>query len=409
MTASRKELLSGFFNHVAQTSLEPVGLSVGRAHGCTLLDAEGRDHIDLLAGIGVLALGHRHPRVVEAIEEQLSHYLHVMVYGEFIQEPQVRLAQALADLLPEPLDNVYFTNSGTEAVEGALKLARKATGRQRLLSFRGGFHGDTLGAMSVGGNPFYRDPYLPLLADVDFLDFNDTASLEAIDDRTAAVIVEPVQAEAGVILPQAGFLEQLRKACSDAGALLIFDEVITGLGRTGAMFATNRYGVVPDILVLAKALGGGLPLGAFVASRMTMRSLAVDPPLGHVTTFGGNPLSCAAGLATMEVIEEQGLAGRAEHVGAVLESGLQQRLGGCGVAQVRRAGLLIGVELESAEVLSKLVRECRRERLILGWTLHDDRVLRLAPPLVISDVEIDEALARFERAAWRLEHAHKNN
>jgi acetylornithine/N-succinyldiaminopimelate aminotransferase len=394
--------LSAFFANVAQTSLSPIGIVVDSAEGSLLRAVNGREYIDLLAGIGVAATGHRHPRVMAAIDEQLRRHLHVMVYGELVQDSQVRLASMLVELLPEGLESVYFTNSGTEAVEGALKLARRATRRSRLLSFHGAFHGDTLGAVSVGGNPVYRDPFLPLLADVGFLDFNDVDGLVAIDESVGAVIVEPVQAEAGVIRPDPGFLSALRARCSEVGALLIFDEVITGLGRTGKLFALEHEQVTPDILVLAKALGGGLPLGAFVSARSLMRTFATDPPLGHVTTFGGHPLSCAAGLAALEVIVDERLAERAERVGTLLESALVERLPGPCRLSLRRAGLLLGLEMADAYLVSRFVAECRNEGLITGWTLHDDRVVRLAPPLVITEAEIDEATLRMQRVTARV-------
>ena len=398
---NRVELVSDFFNHLAQTSASPMALVVRDATGSVIRGADGREHIDLLAGMGVAATGHRHPKVVAAIEEQLARHLHVMVYGEMIQESQVRLARRLAELLPKTLGCVYFTNSGTEAVEGALKMARKATSRSRLMAFRGGFHGDTLGAVSVGGNPHYRDPFEPLLPDVGFLTMDDHEGLAAIDASTAAVIVEPVQAEAGVIVPGPGFLAALAGRCTETGSLLIFDEVITGLGRTGTMFAFERDGVVPDILILAKALGGGLPLGAFIASRELMASLSTEPELGHVTTFGGHPLSAAAGLGSLELITEQRLPERAERAGARFEERLATVLAGPALETTRRAGLLIGLVMDEPARAERFVRECRAEGPILGWTLHDDRVLRLAPPLVISDAELDEAALRMQRALSR--------
>jgi acetylornithine/succinyldiaminopimelate/putrescine aminotransferase len=324
-----------------------------------------------------------------------------MVYGELVQEAQVALAARLAALLPASLDSAYFVNSGAEAVEGALKLARKATGRSRLLAFRGGFHGDTFGALSIGGNDVYRRPFEPLLPDVALLGFNDFGSLAAVDERTAAVIVEPVQAEAGVVLPQPGFLAALRERCSAAGALLVFDEVLTGLGRTGTLFAFEREGVVPDVLVLAKALGGGLPLGAFVAGKKTMRTLAEDPPLAHVTTFGGHPLSCAAGLAALDVIVAERLPARAERIGAAFAELLGPALRDLGLREIRRAGLLLGLQMDDAAFVARFSAECRREGLLLGWTLHDDTVVRLAPPLVITEAEIQEAAQRMARAATR--------
>ncbi len=396
------ELLSGFFAHLAPTSLSPMGIAIESARGSCLRAVDGREYIDMLAGIGVAAVGHSHPRILAAIEEQARRHLHVMVYGEVIQASQVALAKKLTGLLPATLDCAYFTNSGAEAVEGALKLARKATGRSRLLAFRGGFHGDTLGALSVGGNPLYRAPFEPLLPDVGLLDFNDRAGLDALDQRVAAVIVEPVQAEAGVILPEAGFLTALRERCTAAGALLIFDEVITGLGRTGRLFAFEHEGAVPDVLVLAKALGGGLPLGAFVAARSLLRTLAVDPPLGHVTTFGGHPLSCAAGLAALEIITGEALPDRAERAGARLAAALHACLPAELCREIRRRGLLVGMEMSQAPLADRFVAECRQEGLLVGWTLHDDRVVRLCPPLVITDAELDEAVERMQRAAHRV-------
>ena len=393
--------MSAFFAHVAQTSDAPIAIVVESAYGSTLRAAGGKEYIDLLAGIGVAALGHGRAEVLAAIEQQARRHLHVMVYGELVQETQVELASRLAGLLPATLQNVYFTSSGTEAVEGALKLARKATGRTRLLAFHGGFHGDTCGSLSLGGNPIYRTPFEPLLPDVDFLVFNDFAALSAIDEHTAAVIVEPVQAEAGVILPAPGFLAELRRRCNGAGVLLVFDEVITGLGRTGSLFGFEREGVVPDVLVLAKALGGGLPLGAFVASKALMHSLAHDPPLAHVTTFGGHPLSCAAGLAALEIIVAENLAARAERTGARFASLLSDALSGTHLKAIRRAGLLIGLCMDDARFVARFSAECRREGLIVGWTLHDDTVVRLAPPLVITDAEIEEAVQRMARAALR--------
>lgn len=396
-----KQLLSAFFAHLAPTSLAPMGMIIERASGSTIYTSDGNHYIDLLAGIGVAALGHGDRRILSAIDEQASRHLHVMVYGEFIQEKQVALAERLCSLLPAALDSVYFTNSGTEAVEGALKLVRKVTGRSRLLAFEGGFHGDTLGAASVGGNPVYRDPFLPLLPDVGFMRFNDEASLDAIDDSVAGVIVEPVQAEAGVVVPRDGFLAKLRQRCSEAGTLLIFDEVITGLGRTGKLFALEHQAALPDVLVLAKALGGGLPLGAFVSSKRTLKALAVDPPLGHVTTFGGHPLSCAAGLASLDIIVGEDLPARAHAMGQRLADLLDLRLPKQMVREIRHAGLLVGVEMTSAALVETFVSECRREGLIMGWTLHDDTVVRLAPPLVITEAELEEATQRMARAAHR--------
>jgi acetylornithine/N-succinyldiaminopimelate aminotransferase len=387
-------VLERFRRHVCQTSGAPMGLVVTRAAGSTVWDASGRAWLDLLAGMGVANVGHAHPEVVVAVREQAARYLHVMVYGEYALEPQVRLAERLAALAGPPLEVVYFTSTGAEAVEGALKTARKHTRRTRFVAFEGGFHGDTFGALSVGGNPVYRAPFTPLLPDVDFLPFGDTAALSAIDARTAAVIAEPVQAEGGVRIPPAGFLPALRRRCDETGALLVLDEVVTGFGRTGRLFAHQHWNVTPDLLVLAKALGGGLPLGAFAGSRAVMATLAHDPPLAHVTTFGGHPLSCAAGLAALDVLLRDDLPGRAARLGRSLCGRLAGLRGRGGLRDVRGLGLLIGLEFESPPSTARFVRRACDAGLVLGWTLHRDTVVRLAPPLVLRDDEADEAVAR---------------
>jgi acetylornithine/N-succinyldiaminopimelate aminotransferase len=392
------DLAALFRRHVCQTSATPLGIVVARAAGSTVWDTSGRAYLDLLAGMGVANVGHTHPEVVAAVRAQLERHLHVMVYGEAVQETQVRLAERLATLLPPPLEVVYFTSTGAEAIEGALKTARKHTGRKRLVAFAGGFHGDTLGALSIGGNPLYRTPFEPLLPDVSFLPFDDPAALGAIDERTAAVVVEPVQAEAGVRIPSRGFLPALRARCDATGALLVLDEVVTGLGRTGRLFAHEHWGVVPDLLVLAKALGGGLPLGAFVGAPAVMATLAHDPPLAHVTTFGGHPVSCAAGLAALEVLVRDGLAARAARLGADVLAELQRLAGRGGLASARGIGLLLGLEFDAAADCARFARRALDAGLILGWTLHHDRVIRLAPPLVLSEAEADEALRRIATA-----------
>ena len=382
-----------FLRHVCQTSPSPLGLVVTRAAGSTVWDASGRAYLDLLAGMGVANVGHTHPEVVAAVRAQAERYLHVLVYGELALEPQVRLATRLAQLLPTPLDVVYFCSTGAEAIEGALKTARKLTRRPRFVAFEGGFHGDTFGALSVGGNPLYRRPFEPLLPDVTHLPFGDAGALGAIDQRTAAVVVEPIQAEGGVRIPADDFLPALRRRCDETGALLVFDEVVTGLGRTGHFLAVEHWGVVPDLLVLAKALGGGLPLGAFVGSRAVMATLSDDPPLAHVTTFGGHPLSCAAGLAALEIVVRDRLAERAAMLGGSLLVGLDALVGRGGLAAVRGRGMLLGLELESATACARFVRRAHARGLILNWTLHRDTVVRLAPPLVLSDAEAERALA----------------
>jgi acetylornithine/succinyldiaminopimelate/putrescine aminotransferase len=296
------------------------------------------------------------------------------------------------------LSVTYFTCSGAEAVDGALKTARKHTGRRRFVAFEGSFHGDTWGALSVGGNPVYREPFEPLLPDVRILPFDDQTALAGIDTETAAVIVEPIQAEGGVRIPSGDFLPALRQRCDEVGALLVFDEVVTGLGRTGRLFAFEHWRTAPDLLVLAKALGGGLPLGAFIGSLEIMRTLRHDPPLAHVTTFGGHPLSCAAGLAALEVLYRDDLAGAAAARGARLLAELSALVGRGGLAAVRGRGLLIGLEFSEAATCASFTARAWRERLILNWTLHQDRVVRLAPPLTLSDAEVDDAVARVARA-----------
>lgn len=392
------DLRAQFFRHVAQTSDAPLALEIDYAQGVMVFDRAGRGYLDFLAGMGVANLGHCHPRVVAAVREQAGRYLHAMVYGEYVQEPQVRLAARLAELLPSTLSTVYFTNSGAEAIEGALKTARKHMRRTKLVAFEGSFHGDTLGALSIGGNPLYREPFEPLLPDVVRLPFADVPALEQIDADTAGVVIEPVQGEGGVRVPPPAYLEALRRRTREVGALLVFDEVLTGFGRTGTLFAFERFGVIPDILVLAKALGGGLPLGAFVSSAEILGTLAVDPPLGHVTTFGGHPVSCAAGLAALDVLLGERLAERAERLGERLRSGLRALAWRGHLVDVRGLGLLIGVELDDADFTQRLARACFAGGLVLNWTLHRDRVIRLAPPLVICEAEIERGLGILSEA-----------
>jgi acetylornithine/succinyldiaminopimelate/putrescine aminotransferase len=385
-----EELSAAFLRHVCQTSAQPLGIVVARARGSKICGADGQEYLDLLAGMGVANVGHAHPAVVQAISEQIRSYLHVSVYGEMVQQPQVELARRLAELTPGNLSVAYFTNSGTEAVEGALKTARKFTGRTRLIAFEGAFHGDTFGALSVGGNPLYRRPFEPLLPEVEFLRFGDESMLERIDESVGAVIVEPVQGEGGVRIPGDGFLPALRRRCTESGALLIADEVLTGFGRTGRLFACEHWGIVPDILVLAKALGGGMPLGAFVGRAEVMQTLSHDPPLAHVTTFGGHPVSCAAGLAALDVLVREQLSERAARVGTEWLAQLRSLLGRA-VRDVRGKGLLMALEFATPEATRRFVARCFERRLILNWTLHRDTVVRLAPPLTITSDEIAQA------------------
>jgi acetylornithine/succinyldiaminopimelate/putrescine aminotransferase len=307
-----------FYDHVAQTSDSPLGLSIATAQGPFLNTTDGRSFIDFISGIAVSSLGHRHPDVVKAIHEQVDRHLHVMVYGEFIQKPQSEFAALLASVLPKNLERIYFVNSGTEANEGALKLAKKFTGRSKMVAFKNSYHGDTHGSLSVTGRNVYRDPFLPLLPDVEFLDFNAYSGLEAIDERTASVIMEPIQGEGGIIQADTQWLKMLRQRCSDVGALLIFDEIQSGFGRTGELFAFMKYGVIPDILTMAKAMGGGLPIGGFASSSEIFNVFTDNPPLSHVTTFGGHPVSCAAGHAALKVLLDHKLYDRAATIEATI-------------------------------------------------------------------------------------------
>lgn len=394
------DIVDKFRRHLAQTSEAPIALEIARAEGSWLYTTDGRRYLDLIAGIGVSALGHGHAAVLAAIEAQSRRHLHVMVYGEYVIETQARLAARLAELLPRPLSRIYFTNSGAEAIEGALKAARKFTHREGFAAFDGAYHGDTMGAMALAGNPAFREPFGSLPGPVTHLPFGDVAMLTAIDDKIAAVVIEPVQAEGGVRIPSREFMRALHERCDRVGALLVFDEVLTGFGRTGRLFALEHFGVVPDVVALAKALGGGLPLGAFAARDEVMSVLAHDPPLGHITTFGGHPLSCAAGLASLDVIVAERLWERANAVGDRIRAELLA-FGDENITAVRGIGLLIGIELVNAELTKRFVAQSIAGGVIINWTLNADNVVRLAPPLTISDKEVDFALATMRSALAR--------
>ena len=363
-----------------------MGLEIERAEGCKIYTTDGREYVDLISGIAVSSLGHRHPAVIKAIKEQLDRHLHVMVYGEFIQKPQSEFAELLTSNLPEKLDRVYFVNSGTEANEGALKLAKKFTGRTKFVAFRDGYHGDTHGSLSVTGRDVYRDPYLPLLPNVEFLDFNDPSGLDAIDNQTAAVIMEPIQGEGGIIPANPDWLKEIRRRCDDTGALLIFDEIQSGFFRTGKLFAFEHYGVVPDILSLAKAMGGGMPIGAFVSSSEIFEVFKNDPPLNHVTTFGGHPVSCAAAHANLQTL----LAGDFEAKAARIAEIACHMLRGEGITEVRGRGAMLGLQLRDSELTKNTVEYCFQKGIILGWTLHSDTLVRIAPPLIIDEELLEE-------------------
>ena len=389
-----RALNEAFQRHVAWTSDAPLGLVVESASGPYLHLANNRKLIDLISGIAVSSLGHGHPEVLEAIRAQVNRHLHVMVYGEFIQRPQAEFASLLAANLPPSLDTVYFTMTGTEANEGVLKLAKKFTGRTRIIAFDGSYHGDTHGSLSVTGRSVYRRPFEPLLSDVHFLPFGDIEALEAIDNRTACVITEPIQGEGGVRVPGFKWMRALRKQCTASGALLIFDEIQTGFGRTGKLFAFEQFDVVPDMLTLAKAMGGGMPLGAFVSSGAIMDTLRRDPPLSHVTTFGGHPVSCAAAVAALRVLLRERLPDRARELERQIRSRLRHRA----IVEIRGMGAMLGMQLTSDTLASRFVNACLESGVLVGWTLHSGSLVRIAPPLSIPSTVLHQALTAMLKA-----------
>lgn len=373
-----------FLNHVAQTSDSPLMLEVDRAEGVYLLGPNGEKHFDLISGVSVSNVGHSHPKVVEAVKNQVDKYMHLMVYGEFVQNPQVQFAAKLVSVLPQSLSSVYFVNSGSEAIEGAMKLAKRFTGRTEIISFKNAYHGSTQGSLSIMGAETFKNAFRPLLPDVRHLDYNNIEQLNQITNKTACVVVEPIQGEAGVILPKNNFLQLLRTRCTQVGALLVFDEIQTGLGRTGKMFAFENYSVTPDILVLAKALGGGMPLGAFIASKEIMWSLTNNPVLGHITTFGGHPVSCAAALASINVIIDENLIDSVSNKEKIFRDILEKHPL---VKEVRSKGLLMAVELGSFDKMMKLVKFGVEKGFITDWFLFCDTSFRISPPLTITEEE----------------------
>lgn len=375
-----------FLKHLAQTSPSPLLLPIERAEGLYLYTPDGKKYADLISGIGVSNIGHRHPKVVQAIKDQLDRHMHVMVYGEFIQSSPNRLAARLISLLPPSLNCCYFTNSGTEANEGALKLAKRYTGRTGIVSFKRSYHGSTHGSLSVSGNETKKNAFRPLLPDVSLLDFNDVAGLNRITEHTACVIIETIQGDAGVRIPDKPFMQQLRKKCNDTGALLVLDEIQCGMGRTGTLFAFEQFEIIPDILTVAKAFGGGLPLGAFVASRNLMKCLTHDPMLGHITTFGGNPVSCAAAIATLEVIAQEKVLDQVEPNGRLFDQYLKHPR----IRAIRRIGLMMALDFETEDDVHRIVNNALDEGIICFWFLSNPNSLRLAPPLTITAKEIRE-------------------
>lgn len=379
-------LKDSFYKHLAQTSVHPMDLEIVSAEGSYLKSKDGRQYLDFISGIAVSNLGHRHPAIIRAIQDQMEKHLFVMVYGEFITSSQVKLAEKLASLLPEPIDNIYFTSTGTEAIEGALKLAKRYTGRHKIISFRKSYHGSTHGSLSVSGNEYKKYAFRPLLPEVYHLEYNTISELREIDESTACVIAESIQGDAGVRIPDESFIRALRQRCSETGALLILDEIQTGMGRTGTLFAFEHYAIVPDIVVMGKALGGGLPLGAFAASRKIMSSLTSDPMLGHITTFGGNPLSCAASLAFLETLEKEDILAGVEEKGKALMAFFDHPQ----IVEVRRKGLMFAIEFESKEIVAQIVDECLKNGLICFWFLSCPEAFRIAPPLNISEPDLQK-------------------
>jgi len=384
---------SQFLNHLAQTSDAPLALDIVKAQGNYLYDRAGKAYLDLIGGISVCNVGHTHPKVVAAIQKQAASYLHVMVYGELIQSPQVDYASQLAQLLPDPLSAVYFTSSGSEATEGAIKLARRVTGKVEIVAAHKSYHGSTLGALSVMGDEYWRNAFRPLMPGVWHHDYNSEAFLNAINEKTACVIIEAVQAESGVHMPDKEWMQALRKKCSALGALLIVDEIQTGFGRTGKMWGFEHSDIIPDIVLLAKALGGGMPLGAFVASKEHMQQLSNNPVLGHITTFGGHPVSCAAGIAALEVLREEQLIEQIEEKSNLFVEALHHEK----IKQVRSKGLLIAIELDSSDLVLASIQGCLANNLFSDWFLFAPNCIRIAPPLTISLDEIRNACAAIKQ------------
>ena len=377
-----------FLNHVAQTSDSPLALEIERAEGVYLYDTAQKSYLDLIAGISVSNIGHCHPAVVKAVQEQSARYMHTLVYGEFVLSPQVELATLLAEHLPPALNSTYFVNSGAEATEGALKLAKRYTGRHNIVACRKSYHGSTQGAMSLNSETFFTGAYRPLLPNIYHIEYNCDEDLELINEQTACVIMETVRGEIGVQLPQNNYLQRVRQRCTDVGALLILDEIQVGCGRTGTLWAFEQYGIVPDILLLAKGFGGGMPIGAFVSSKEIMNVFTHNPFLGHITTFGGHPVSCAAALASLRVLTSQReIIGNVKRKGELFASTLQHEA----IREIRRTGLFMGVQVANFDFVRAVIRQCLEWGVLTDWFLFNDSSIRIAPPLTISDAEISKA------------------
>jgi len=376
-----------FLTHNAQTSPAPLLLEFVKAEGLYMYDGSGKKYMDLIAGIGVSNVGHCHPKVVKAVKDQAETYMHLMVYGEFVQSPQVNFAKALADILPASLNCTYFVNSGTEAVEGAMKLAKRFTGRTEIIACKNSYHGSTQGALSLMGNEVFKQAYRPLLPGIKFIEFNHLPDLDHISSQTAAVFIETIQGEAGIRVPDEDYLQQLRKKCLETGTLLVLDEIQCGFGRTGTMFAFEHFEVIPDILLLAKGIGGGMPIGAFIASKEMMSVFTEKPILGHITTFGGHPVSCAAGLATLTAILNEQLVDAVEEKGMLFKKLLKHQA----IRTIRGKGLMLAVVFESYEINKAIIDGCIADGILTDWFLHCSNAMRIAPPLMITSFEIEEA------------------
>lgn len=376
-----------FLRHVGQTSPAPLALEIVKADCCTLYDAAGKEYIDLIGGISVANIGHRHPKVITAIQQQLEAYLHVMVYGEFIESPQVQYAQLLTAHLPASLNSVYFTNSGAEAVEGAMKLAKRVTNRTRIIAFKNSYHGSTQGALSIIGDEYWRNAFRPLLPDVLHLDYGSFDALKEITEQTACVIAETVQAEAGINVPSSEWILALRDRCTETGTLLILDEIQAGFGRTGKLWGFEHFNIIPDVLLLGKALGGGMPLGAFIANKKMMDAFTENPVLGHITTFGGHPVCCAAGMAGMKALLEEGWIEKVKPKEQLFLFLLKHEK----IKTVRSFGLWMAVEFDSFESCKKVIDGCIENGVLTDWFLFAPNCLRISPPLIIAEEQIKMA------------------
>lgn len=385
-TGNQRQL---FFDHVAQTSPAPIGLEIVKAKGSTLTDASGKEYIDLIAGISVCNVGHAHPKVIKAIKKQADQYLHLLVYGEMIETPEVQYARLLTNHLPASLNSVYFTNSGTEATEGAMKLAKRVTGRTHIVAFNKSYHGSTQGSLSLMGDEYWRNAFRPLLPDISHLEYNSMEALHEITNRTACVVAETIQAERGVHAPSKQWMKALRKKCTETGTLLILDEIQTGFGRTGTLWGFEQFGIIPDIILLGKALGGGMPLGAFVSDKKLMNQFTDKPVLGHITTFGGHPVCCAAGMAAMKVLLKEKLIDKIHEK----ENLFRELLSHSSIKAIRSNGLLMAIELKYPDQLLKVTSACLEKGLLTDWFLFAPDCIRIAPPLTISRSTIKKACA----------------